>query len=108
VTFIEGLFLQRPAPSIATVHRAACDLAASRTWPRPSYTTVYRIATRLDPALVAIAQEGDKAYRQNFDLIYRREANRSNAMWQADQTELDMWVVDPPRPTARPWLTRSA
>src|SRR2546423_4459754 len=105
VTSIEGLFLRRPAPSIATVHRAACDLADSRGWSQPSYATVYRIATRLDPALVTIAQDGDKVYREAFDLIYRREAARPNAMWQADHTELDMLVVDPPGPPARPWLT---
>ena len=49
---------------------------------------VYTIARALDPALVALAQEGDKAYREAFNLIYRREADRPNAMWQADHTEL--------------------
>ena len=89
MTFIEGLFLRRPAPSIG--HRApepACDLADSRGWSQPSYATVYRIATRLDPALVTIAQDGDKVYTEAFDLMYRREATRPNAMWQADHTEL--------------------
>jgi putative transposase len=67
--------------------------------------TVHRIATGLDAALVSLAQEGERHYREAFDLIYRREAERSNAIWQADHTELDMLVLDPPRPPARPWLT---
>jgi putative transposase len=105
VTFIEGLFLRRPAPSIATVHRMACDLAGKKGWPGPAYTTVYTIARALDPALVALAQAGDRAYKEAFDLIYRRQAGRPNEMWQADHTELDMLVVDPPGRPARPWLT---
>jgi putative transposase len=72
---------------------------------KASYMTVHRIATVLDTALVSLAQEGERHYREAFDLIYCREAEGSNAIWQADHTELDMLVVDPPRPPARPWLT---
>jgi putative transposase len=46
----------------------------------------------LDPALVKLAQEGDKAYRETYDLLYRREATGPNAIWQADHTLLDIWV----------------
>jgi putative transposase len=60
--------------------------------------TVHRIATALDPAL---AQEGERHYREAFDLIYPREADWPNSMWQADHTELDMLVLDPPRSPAR-------
>src|SRR5438552_3748036 len=105
VTFIEGLYLRQPPPSIATIHRMACGLAVTRGWPEPGYRTVLNIAKALEPSLVALAHEGDKAYREAFDLIYRREAGRPNEMWQADHTELDMLVVDPPGPPARPWLT---
>jgi putative transposase len=105
VTFIEGLYLRKAPPSIATIHRMACGLAVTRGWPEPGYRTVLDIAKALEPCLVALAQEGDKAYREAFDLIYRREAGRPNEMWQADHTELDMLVVDPPGPPARPWLT---
>jgi putative transposase len=105
VTFIEGLYLRKAPPSIATIHRMACGLAVTRGWPEPGYRTVLDIAKALEPSLVALAQEGDKAYREAFDLIYRREAGRPNEMWQADHTELDMLVVDPPGPPARPWLT---
>ena len=105
VTYVEEMVLRRPPPSIATVHRKASELAVLKGWPAPSYASVYDIARSLEPALVALAQEGDKAYRQAYDLLYRREAEGSNAIWQADHTELDLLVVDPPGPPARPWLT---
>jgi putative transposase len=105
VALVEGLFLRRPPPSIATVHRTVCELAGRQGWAKPSYMTVRRIAAGLDPALVSLAQEGERRYRETFDLIYRREAERSNNMWQADHTQLDLLVCDPPRAPARPWLT---
>lgn len=100
VTYVEEMVLRRPPPSIATVHRKVSELAVLKGWPVPSYATVYDIARSLEPALLAMAQEGDKAYRQAYDLLYRREADWSNAIWQADHTELDLLVVDPPGPPA--------
>jgi len=40
-----------------------------------------------------------------FELVYRRQAGRPNEIWQADHTELDLWVLTPAGQTARPWLT---
>jgi putative transposase len=105
VAFTEALVLRRPAPSLATVHREASSLAAGHGWPEPSYAWVYALATGLDPGLAALAHEGDKAYRESYDLIYRREAARPNGIWQADHTELDLWVLDSNNKPARPWLT---
>lgn len=45
---------------------------------------VRHIIKGLDPALVTFAHQGAAAYREAFDLLYRREATHSNAMWQAD------------------------
>jgi putative transposase len=70
---IEGLALQRPPPSIATVHRQITDLAPTQGWPVPSYATVYDVVRSLDPALVMLAHEGAKRYGQVFDLVHRRE-----------------------------------
>ena len=105
VALVEGLALRRPPPSLASVHREVSGVADRKGWPRPCYASVYAIATSLDPALVTLAHEGDKAYQQAYDLIYRREAERPNAIWQADHTELDLLVLDPPGPPARPWLS---
>jgi DNA transposition AAA+ family ATPase len=48
------------------------------------------VLQQLDPALVTLAQEGSKVYRDRFDLLYRHEASRPNEIWQADHTPLDM------------------
>ena len=74
---IEGLALQRPRPTAARLHR--------------------HVAT--------VAQEGTKMYKDRFDLLYRREADHPNAIWQADHTPLDLWVRDERNQPARPWLT---
>lgn len=105
VTMIEGLYLQRPAPSVATVHRTAAAVAAAQGWPVPSYTTVREIVSSIEVSLVMLAQQGTKAYQQAYDLVYRREAPAPNDMWQADHTELDLFVIGPAGAPARPWLT---
>jgi putative transposase len=102
---IEGLALRRPQPSSATIHRQVGAIARTQGWKRPSYSLVYALVRGLDPALVTLAQEGTKVYRQRFDLLYRREASRPNEIWQADHTPLDITVLDPRGQPARPWLT---
>ena len=88
----EGLALRRPAPHLTWVHRRAVEVAKEQGWPVPSYSTVYAIARALDPALVVLAHEGAKRYREVYDLIHRREAEGPNAVWQADHTQLDLWA----------------
>ena len=80
-------------------------LAAEHGWPVPSYNTVYAIIAGLDAALRTLAHDGATAYRETFDLLYRREATRPNELWQADHTLLDLWVDDEHRRPVRPWLT---
>ena len=36
---------------------------------------------------------GSKAYSEGFDLVHRREAARSNAIWQADHAQLGILLV---------------
>lgn len=105
VGMIEGMYLRRPAPSVATVHRAVAAAAARQGWDAPSYNTVRSIVGALDPALVMLAQQGTRAYQQAYDLLYRREAAAPNEMWQADHTQLDLLVLDPSGRPTRPWLT---
>jgi putative transposase len=105
VAVIEGLALRRPRPSAATVHRRALQVAERQGWAPPSYATVHAIVRTLDPAMVTLAHDGDKRYRETFDLIHRRETERPNDIWQADHTELDLWVIDSSGQPARPWLT---
>ena len=101
----EGLALLRPPPRIAEVHRAVCEVAATHGWPSPSYDVVRRIIHRLEPGLVALAHHDPDVYRDEFELVLRRESIAANDMWQADHTELDVMVVDERGKPARPWLT---
>jgi len=66
---------------------------------------VNKVIKQLDPGLVTLAHAGSKAYRTTFDLLYRREAEGPNEIWQADHTLLDLWVQQNGGPPARPWLT---
>jgi putative transposase len=102
---IEGLALRKPRPSAAAIYRQVRRVAAQQGWRPPSYSTVYDVLRRLDPALVTLAHEGRKAYKERFDLLHRREASRPNEIWQADHTPLDLWILDEQGKPARPWLT---
>ena len=70
----------------------------------PRYGTVYSLVREVPAGLLTLAHRGSKVYSEGFDLVHRREAARSNAIWQADHAQLGFsssgrWV------TARPWLT---
>lgn len=90
---------------MAAIHREVSTIAQERGWKVPSYDRVRRIIKNLDPALVTLAHQGATAYREEFDLLYRREATHANAMWQADHTPLDIRLLDEAGKPARPWLT---
>jgi putative transposase len=105
IGLIEGLALQRPPPTAAAIHRRVTVLAREHGWPVPSYATVAAVVHRLDPALVCLAHEGVKRYQERFDLVHRREADGPNAIWQADHTQLDLWVRDERDRPVKPWLT---
>ena len=105
VQLIEGLALQTPPRSAASIHRQIVSIATEQGWKPPSYARVRQIIKNLSPALVTLAYQGSAAYREEFDLLYRREATHANAMWQADHTPLDVWVLNEEGKPAQPWLT---
>src|SRR5215813_541863 len=102
---IEGFALRKPPPTVAFVHRQVCAVALQHGWPVPTYPSVYRVVKHLEPGLLTLAHQGTKAYRTTFDLLYRREAQGPNDIWQADHALLDLWVQQDGGPPARPWLT---
>lgn len=102
---IEGIALQKPPLPVATICRQVRRLAQDLGEEPPSYWVVYRIVTALPADLVTLAHEGTKAYSNTFELIHRREAERPNAIWQADHTPLDILLVRPDGQAAKPWLT---
>jgi len=77
---IEAFALRRPPLSRAAVHREICAIARARGWREPSYATVYSVIQALPAALVSLAHDGPKVYADRFELLYRREASRSNEM----------------------------
>jgi putative transposase len=105
IRLVEGLALQKPPRSAASIHRQVAAIANEQGWKPPSYERVRQIIKNLDPALVTLAHEGAVAYREEFDLLYRREATHANAMWQADHTPLDVLLLDETGTPAKPWLT---
>jgi putative transposase len=105
VHLIEGLVLQKPKRSAAAIYRQVSKIAGEQGWKPPSYSRVYDIIRKIDPAFVTLAHEGAKVYREEFDLLYRREASHANAMWQADHTLLPIWLLDEHGKPAKPWLT---
>jgi putative transposase len=102
---IEGLALKKPPFSAASIHRQAITLSGRLGESPPSYSTVYAVIRELDPGLVTLAHEGTKAYSEAFDLVHRHEATGPNAVWQADHSELDIWLKDGRGRPEKPWLT---
>lgn len=86
ITLVEGLALQTPPRSAAAIHRQVVEIATKQGWKPPSYERVRLIIKSIDPAFVTLAHQGAAVYREEFDLLYRREATHANAMWQADHT----------------------
>lgn len=102
---VEGLALQKPPLPIATLYRQVYRIAKQQNEKPPSYAVVYDIVRQLPADLVMLAHEGSKAYADVFELVHRREAERPNAIWQADHTPLDILILREDGTAAKPWLT---
>jgi hypothetical protein len=91
--------------SAAAIHRQAIALAERLGKAAPTYRIVYADINDLAPVLVTLAHEGTRVYAEASDLIHRHEATGPNAVWQADHTELDIWLKDGRGQPEKPWLT---
>ncbi len=105
VDLVEGLALQRPRLSAASIHRQVTAIAVERNWAVPSYATVHAIIGGLDPAMMVLTHEGQAAWRDRYEMIHRFRAARPNETWQADHTMLDVVVLGVDGKPVRPWLT---
>src|SRR5260370_14707648 len=90
---------------MAAIHSQVTTIGGEQGWNPPSYARVRQIIKNLDPALMTLAHQGTAAYREEFDLLYRREATHANAMWQADHSKLPILLLDEGGKPAKPWLT---
>ena len=102
---VEGLALQKPPLPIAALYRQVYRIAQKQNDNPPSYAVIYDIVRQLPADLVMLAHEGPKAYTDAFEFVHRREAERPNAIWQADHTPLDILIIREDGTTAKPWLT---
>ncbi len=102
---VEGLALQKPPLPIAALYRQIYRLAQQRNEKPPSYAVIYDVVRQLPADLVMLAHEGTKAYADAFEMVHRREADRPNAIWQADHTLLDILLIREDGTTVKPWLT---
>ena len=57
------------------------------------------------PAWSRSRMTGARAYAETYDLLYRRNAERPNEIWQADHTLLDICEDPRARHRLQPWLT---
>jgi putative transposase len=71
----------------------------------PCYGTVYALVREVPVGLLTLAHRAGKAYNEEFDLVHRRGAPRSNAIWQADHAQLSIKLIKEDGQTALPWLT---
>jgi putative transposase len=93
VELVKALALQKPPTSVSNIHRRIQSVCKKDSLPSPSYHWVYQQVKSIPPNLLTLAQKGSKAYKQQFELLFRHDSNVSNAIWQADHTLLDIWVL---------------
>ena len=105
VKLVEGLALQRPPLSSRAIWREVRAVALTAGDRSPSRHTVWRIVKAMPRPLLSLGREGDKAYRDQYDIVYRREARAPNEIWQADHTPLDLVARRTDGREGRPWLT---
>jgi len=101
----EALALEVPPLPIAAIYRRICQIAKDTGNSAPSYDVIYEVVRQVPAGLLTLAHEGKKAYSAAFDLVHRREAERPNAIWQADHSLLDILVQRESENPAQPWLT---
>ncbi|MDN6193892.1 MAG: DDE-type integrase/transposase/recombinase [Alkalibacterium sp.] len=102
---IERLALKNKKISSATIHRKICSYCGEKHLPSPSYYQVYKAINTIQPSLIKLSHEGEKAYKETYDLIHIRNALSPNEIWQADHTLLDIEVIDEKGGVNKPWLT---
>lgn len=102
---VEALVLKKPPISLAAIHRKVVEVAKQKGLVEPTYRVVWLAAKQIDPALIMLAHEGSKAYNQEYELLYRREASAPNEIWQIDHTPLDIVLIDEKEISRKPWLT---
>jgi putative transposase len=105
IALVKAFALQKPPMSVSNIHKRIKTICQKDAIPFPSYNWVYQQSKAIAPDLLTLAQKGSKAYKQQFELLFRHDSKTSNAIWQADHTLLDIWVLNEKKEMVRPWLS---
>lgn len=104
-TAIQGIYLKKPMLSGAAIHRLIQDYCQKKNLKIPSYRSVCRVIFNIPDDMLLLGQQGSKAYKQQYDLLYIRAADNPNEVWQADHVLLDFDVLNDKNKPQKPWLT---
>ena len=102
---IEEFVLRYKKISTKTLSRKITSYCKENKLDIPSYSQIYKLRKRIPKSLIQLAHEGEKIYKEKYDLIAIRETTRPNEIWQADHTLLDINLLDEKGNINRPWLT---
>ncbi|MFS0883090.1 Mu transposase C-terminal domain-containing protein [Metabacillus niabensis] len=102
---VEQLLLRHPHASISFIYRELQATAEKQSQTIPSYSTVYRIVRKIPDRLKYLSSHGTKKYREKYDSLLSISTDYPNEIWQADHTQLDIWVKNSSDNLIRPWLT---
>lgn len=103
-TVIEGMCFRKPGTSLAWIHKKVEEYCKKEEIQAPSYGTIRNIYQSLHPHMKVLAHDGDKAYKQAFEIIHRMEADRPNEFWQCDHKQLDVFCSDYRGKTGKLWI----
>lgn len=102
---IEEFVLRYKKISTKILSRKIASYCKEKKLDIPSYSQIYKLRKSIPKSLIQLAHEGEKIYKENYDLIAIREAIRPNEIWQVDHTLLDINLLDEKGNINRPWLT---
>ena len=105
IEMIEGLALEKPRIPVTAIYRELIEFTAKTGERLPSYQAVHRVVQAIPVSLMTLAHSGSRVYCERFDLVHRREAAKSNAIWQADHAQLRIRLLREDGTISRPWLT---
>lgn len=95
IDFITDQILDPHKFSLSKVWKFAKKEADRLQIKRPTYAQVKFVSDLIPEEWKTYGREGEKAYRDNHELVVRFEATYPNEMWQGDDHLLDILVKDP-------------
>jgi putative transposase len=103
---VKRLYRDQRRRSIAFCHDHAELRAKENGWPMPSYKTTRRMIAAIPHRVVALRREGSRAYDAKHGPYIERDYTdlASNACWESDEHQYDVWVIGPDGKLIRPWL----